>query len=87
MNPFRETVKVVNKYLFIILSYIIINFTTIIFKEIIMKYKIIVLDSGHVAEEGTHTRLVAAGGLYAKMWADYGQAVKWKITHEREEAE
>lgn len=49
--------------------------------------KIIVLDSGHVAEEGTHTRLVAAGGLYAKMWADYGQAVKWKITHEREEAE
>ena len=44
MNPFRETVKVVNKYLFIILSYIIINFMTIIFKEIIMKYKIIVLD-------------------------------------------
>ena len=41
--------------------------------------KIVVLDSGHVAEEGTHTQLVAVGGLYAKMWADYNQAVKWRI--------
>ncbi len=42
--------------------------------------KIIVLDSGHVAEEGTHSELVQAGGLYAKMWADYRQAVKWHIS-------
>ena len=41
--------------------------------------KIIVLDSGRVEEEGTHTQLAAAGGLYAKMWADYNQAVKWRI--------
>ena len=41
--------------------------------------KIIVLDSGRVEEEGTHTQLVSAGGLYAKMWADYNQAVKWRI--------
>ncbi len=41
--------------------------------------KIIVLDSGRVAEEGTHTQLAAAGGLYAKMWADYNRAVKWRI--------
>ncbi len=41
--------------------------------------KIIVLDSGRVAEEGTHAQLAAAGGLYAKMWADYNQAVKWRI--------
>ncbi len=41
--------------------------------------KIIVLDSGHVAEEGTHTQLAAAGGLYARMWTDYNQAVKWRI--------
>ncbi len=41
--------------------------------------KIIVLDSGHVAEQGTHAQLVDAGGLYAKMWADYNQAVKWRI--------
>lgn len=41
--------------------------------------KIIVLDSGRVAEEGNHAQLAAAGGLYAKMWTDYNQAVKWRI--------
>ncbi len=41
--------------------------------------KIVVLDSGRVEEEGTHAQLAAAGGLYAKMWADYNQAVKWRI--------
>jgi ATP-binding cassette subfamily B protein len=47
--------------------------------------KIIVLDSGRVAEEGTHAQLAAAGGLYAGMWADYNQAVQWKISQNREE--
>jgi ATP-binding cassette subfamily B protein len=42
--------------------------------------KIIVLDAGHVAEEGTHEQLAAAGGLYARMWEDYNQAVQWKIS-------
>ena len=42
--------------------------------------KIIVLNNGHVEEEGTHLKLVQAGGLYSRMWADYNQAVKWKIT-------
>ena len=46
--------------------------------------KIIVLDKGNVAEQGTHTELTAAGGLYARMWADYNQAVQWKITGEKE---
>ena len=46
--------------------------------------KIIVLDAGHVAEEGTHEELVKAGGLYARMWADYQQAVTWKITTSEE---
>ena len=46
--------------------------------------KIIVLDSGRVEEEGTHSELVASGGLYARMWADYNQAVQWKITTEGE---
>ena len=40
---------------------------------------IVVLDGGHVAEQGTHAQLVAAGGLYARMWGDYEQAVSWKI--------
>ena len=47
--------------------------------------KIIVLDKGRVEEEGTHEQLVQAGGLYSRMWADYNQAVKWKITQSRSE--
>ena len=42
--------------------------------------RIIVLDSGHVAEEGTHAELVLKDGLYARMWRDYNQAVQWRIT-------
>jgi ATP-binding cassette subfamily B protein len=42
--------------------------------------RIIVLDSGHVAEQGTHAELLESNGLYARMWADYQQAVKWRIT-------
>ncbi len=41
--------------------------------------KIIVLDNGHIEEEGSHAELVQAGGLYSRMWADYNQAVKWRI--------
>ena len=44
--------------------------------------KIVVLDAGRVAEQGTHDELLAAGGLYARMWADYERAVSWKITSE-----
>ena len=46
--------------------------------------KIIVLDDGQVAEEGTHGELVQAGGLYSRMWADYNRAVKWRISTGRE---
>ncbi|MGO2933112.1 ABC transporter ATP-binding protein [Microbacterium sp.] len=33
--------------------------------------QILVLDDGRIAESGTHTQLVAAGGQYARMWSDY----------------
>lgn len=41
---------------------------------------IVVLEDGRVAEQGTHAQLVAAGGVYAKMWADYLRAAQWKIS-------
>jgi len=42
--------------------------------------KIIVLSGGRVEEEGTHEVLKQAGGMYSRMWADYNQAVKWRIS-------
>ena len=44
--------------------------------------KIVVLDEGHVVEQGTHAELVEKDGLYARMWADYQKAVSWKISKE-----
>ena len=46
--------------------------------------RIIVLDSGRVAESGTHDELVKAGGLYTRMWKEYNQAVRWRISSEGE---
>ena len=46
--------------------------------------QIIVLNEGKVVEQGTHAQLKGAGGLYARMWADYNQAVQWKISTEKE---
>lgn len=44
--------------------------------------KIVVLDQGHVVEQGAHAELVSAGGLYARMWSDYQTAAQWKIQKE-----
>ncbi len=31
--------------------------------------RLIVMDQGHIIEDGSHAELVARGGLYAKLWA------------------
>lgn len=46
--------------------------------------KIIVLDDGQIAEQGTHEALIGVGGLYAQMWADYNRSVEWKISGKKE---
>ena len=47
--------------------------------------KILVLEGGRVTEQGTHGELIAAGGLYTRMWADYNQAIQWKMENGKEE--
>ena len=42
--------------------------------------KIIILEKGRIAEQGSHKELISKEGLYARMWKDYNQAVKWKIS-------
>lgn len=44
--------------------------------------KIIVLDRGKVAEEGTHKELLEKHGMYADMWENYNRAVTWRISSE-----
>ena len=44
--------------------------------------RIVVLDKGHVVEQGSHTELVSNDGLYARMWSDYQTAAQWKIEKE-----
>ena len=31
--------------------------------------RLIVMDRGHIVEEGSHAELVARGGLYADLWS------------------
>ncbi len=46
--------------------------------------RIIVLDSGRIIEEGTHSKLLSEKGKYADMWADYNEAVSWRIKSKKE---
>ena len=44
--------------------------------------EILVLSDGRIAERGTHGALLAAGGVYASMWADYQKSARWKVGKE-----
>ena len=49
--------------------------------------KIVVLDEGRVTEQGTHGELLAAGGLYARMWEEYRRAAAWRISSDGKEGD
>lgn len=40
---------------------------------------IVVMDSGRVAQTGTHDELLASEGTYRRMWEQYTRAVAWRI--------
>jgi ATP-binding cassette subfamily B protein len=44
--------------------------------------KIIVIDNGKILEEGTHTSLVNAGGLYSELYVAYTKSAEWTISGE-----
>ena len=46
--------------------------------------QILVMKTGRLAEQGTHQELLGQNGEYARMWADYNQAITWKIDSKEE---
>ncbi|MDH4983018.1 ABC transporter ATP-binding protein/permease [Hyphomicrobium sp. D-2] len=51
--------------------------------------RILVMEKGRVVEQGTHTELIASGGLYADLWAHQREAEKAReeLAHALEDAE
>ena len=48
--------------------------------------KIVVLDSGRVAEEGNHKTLLAEDGLYARLWRLQQESSSWTVPADRGDA-
>ncbi|MCG8499108.1 MAG: ABC transporter ATP-binding protein/permease, partial [Firmicutes bacterium] len=41
--------------------------------------RILVIESGKIAEAGTHEELLNKGGIYKTMWDEYQKSVAWKL--------
>lgn len=41
--------------------------------------QICVMERGKIAERGTHTTLLKAGGIYARMFGEYQRSISWRI--------
>lgn len=41
--------------------------------------RILVVDKGKIAEEGTHDELLERNGIYKRMWEEYRKAVAWTV--------
>ncbi len=41
--------------------------------------KILVIDKGKIAEQGTHKELMLTGGIYRQMWEEYQKSVEWTV--------
>ncbi|MFB9277011.1 ABC transporter ATP-binding protein [Cohnella cellulosilytica] len=46
---------------------------------------ILVLNEGRIAERGKHAELIAARGIYERMWRAYTDANQWQLGSDREE--
>jgi ATP-binding cassette subfamily B protein len=42
-------------------------------------HQILVVDGGSIVERGTHTQLMAANGLYSRLWELQNQSTNWKL--------
>lgn len=44
--------------------------------------RILVIDKGRIAEQGTHKELIEQKGMYLQMWNEYRQSISWTIGKE-----